>query len=498
MGALIWHVCAIAALTLSLSNAAPVSDSFVVSARSPVSVPLGHMTTLPCWLNPPQSAESLDVRWSRKNDFESPVLLYRAKQFEDASQDESYKGRVSFGLKDAASGGLKAGDVSLKLVNVTLRDAGDYLCHVSSEKHYDSASVSLIVTKIGSSPLLTAEWKEDNMVNVSCESQGWYPEPSLQWSDPKQALSAKNTKYSNDSSGLLSVRSWILVSSSLEVSCSISLSGGERKESRVRLGKPPEAGSGSSNAGWVLFGLLLTAAVVALGVFYYRKKGKRPTSGSDAVDGPESQRLLQKVTLPTDCYVNVSLDQVENPYLTTRGAMLRDSGKCGFQVQPHFTCHTAIKGMPGFSSGKHYWEVSLESAGVGTKRSWWVGVTSVTEISYDVSPTPSNGFWFLSSSPATAGSFQFNSQPHVLLPFQTLPRTVGVYLNYDDKELSFYDVENETLMGTLKGDFTGEVFPLFNPGLGDKATMKIIQREEDGEKSGIENSSPLPNDTSQQ
>lgn len=504
MGALIWHVCAIAALSSSLGNAAPVSDSFVVSARSPVSVPLGHITTLPCWLNPPQSAESLEVRWSRKDSFESPVLLYRAKNFEDASQDESYKGRVSFGFKDSASGGLKTGDVSLKLVNVTLGDAGDYLCHVSSEKHYDSAGVSLVVTKIGSSPLLTAVWKDDNMVNVSCESKGWYPEPSLRWSDPKQALSTKNTKYSNDSSGLLSVHSWILVSSSLEVSCSISLSGAETKESRVRLGKPPEAGSGSSNAGWVLFGLLLTAAVVALGVFYYRKKGKRPSSGGDAVDSAESQRLLQEVIQPTDYstaskhYVNVTLEKVENPYLTTKDAiMLRDSTKTDFPHEAHFTCHTAIKGTPGFSSGKHYWEVSMENSGVDAKKSWWVGVTSVTKISMTDSPTPSNGFWFLSSSPVTLGSFLFNSQPNVLLPLQTQPLTVGVYLNYDGGELSFYDVENKTLIGTLRANFRGEVFPLFNPGKGDQATMKILQREKDGEESGTENS-VLPNDIIQQ
>lgn len=123
---------------------ASVSDSFVVSTRSPVSVPLGHTTTLPCWLNPPQNAESLEIRWSRKDSFETPFL---AKNFESASQDASYKGRVSFGLKDAVSSGLKTGDVSLKLVNVTLEDAGDYLCFVSSEKDYNSASISLTVTR---------------------------------------------------------------------------------------------------------------------------------------------------------------------------------------------------------------------------------------------------------------------------------------------------------------------------------------------------------------
>lgn len=245
-----------------------VSDSLEVLS-TPVSVHLTHTTTLPCWLNPPQSAEGLEVRWYRSNRFDSPILLYQERKFEDASQKASYAGRVSFGLKDAASGGLTAGDVSLKLENATIEDAGDYTCYISSDQGYDSASVSLIVTgesresgenthkktvilplhqmffillllEMGTPPLLSAVWTEDNMVNMSCESAGWYPEPSLRWSDHKQVLTPKGLKHSKDSSGLLSVHSWLLVSSSTEVSCSVGVSAEETKEARVRLENPPK------------------------------------------------------------------------------------------------------------------------------------------------------------------------------------------------------------------------------------------------------------------
>lgn len=103
----------------------------------------GHTATLPCWLNPPQNAEGLEVHWYRGGD--SLILFYRGKKFEDTSQEASYVGRVSFGLKDAASGGLATGDVSLKLKNVTIEDAGEYTCYVSSDQSYDRATVSLQV-----------------------------------------------------------------------------------------------------------------------------------------------------------------------------------------------------------------------------------------------------------------------------------------------------------------------------------------------------------------
>lgn len=150
------------------------------------------------------------------------------------------------------------------------------------------------------------------------------------------------------------------------------------------------------------------------------------------------------------------------------------------------TCLTAITGTPGFSSGQHYWEVSMRNNNVDLKTSWWVGVTRETIIPQgeDFSPTASNGFWFLSSSRDRPGSCQFNTEPNVLLPVQSRPQTVGVYLNYDSGELSFYNVENENLIGSFTAAFKGEVFPFFNPGIGDKATMQILQ----GQSSDMGNS----------
>ncbi|KAL7375162.1 hypothetical protein ABVT39_012943 [Epinephelus coioides] len=483
MGAVMMHVYLVAA-SLCVCGAAPISDSLEV-LRTPVSVYRGYTATLPCWLNPPQNAEGLEVHWYRGGD--SLILFYRGKKFEDTSQEASYVGRVSFGLKDAASGGLATGDVSLKLKNVTIEDAGEYTCYVSSDQSYDRATVSLQVIAMGAPPLLSAVWKEDNMLNMSCESQGWYPQPSLRWSDQKQDLPPKSLKYSKDSSGLLSVQSWVLVSSSTEVSCSVGVTDKEAKEARVHLGSPPQPESGSSVGGWVAFALLLMAVLALLGVLYFRRRGKKAKSGSDHAE--ENTKLLSEedILKASKHYVNVTLDKAGNNNLRIKdGHMLRDAGGTFSQV----TCLTAIKGTPGFSSGEHYWEVSLWKANVGVKQSWWVGVTSEAVIPQepDFTPTTSNGFWFLSSSPGEANTLQFSTQPQVVLPIYSRPQTVGVYLNYGKGELSFYNVEDKSLIGSLKATFTNEVFPVFNPGTGDMAPMEILQKTEQGQSSDKGNS----------
>ena len=117
------------------------------------------------------------------------------------------------------------------------------------------------------------------------------------------------------------------------------------------------------------------------------------------------------------------------------------------------------------------------------KQSWWVGVTKATDfpLQGDALSNPSNGFWFLSSSPERADSFQLNTEPKVLLPVRSRPRTVGVYLNYDSGELSFYNVEDESVIGSVTATFQGEVFPFFNPGKDDQVPMEILKRTEQGQ-----------------
>uniref|UniRef100_A0A3B3WZQ2 Ig-like domain-containing protein n=1 Tax=Poecilia mexicana TaxID=48701 RepID=A0A3B3WZQ2_9TELE len=218
---------------LDLSRSLSISETFTVSVKSPVSVQRGHTAILPCWLTSSQNAEDMEVRWYQGSDeYDTPALLYKEKAFDYSSQKASFAGRVSFGLKEETSGGLQAGDVSLKLEKATIEDIGTYTCYVSSSVAYSSASVSLTVTgenhenrtrtkpnrmmstsndhlllipETGRSPLLSAVMKDDNKVNLSCQSDGWYPKPELSWSDNKTALTPANVMFSRISAGFYSV-----------------------------------------------------------------------------------------------------------------------------------------------------------------------------------------------------------------------------------------------------------------------------------------------------
>uniref|UniRef100_A0A3Q1J922 Ig-like domain-containing protein n=1 Tax=Anabas testudineus TaxID=64144 RepID=A0A3Q1J922_ANATE len=371
--------------------------------KSSVSVQHGHTTTLPCWLNPSQNAEGMEVRWYYDDRFNIPIILYQAQMLYP-SQDTLYKGRVSFGLKD----GLKTGDVSLKLVNAMIGDAGDYTCYINNNQSYDKGTITLSV--IGECP----ENGKDDFKNKICESVGWYPQPHLRWADKTQNLKPKNLLYSKISSGLMSVHSWVQVPSTSDVSCTVGLPDGEEKVARVQLGDPPQHATQETNLLSFLMGQML----------------------------PVSQ---------------LSKDH--------RASLLENT------------------------TGRFPWA----RENVGFKRSWWVGVTTATAfpLQSDVPPTTSNGFWFLSSSPDRADSLQFNTQPNVLLPVRSMPQRVGVYLNYDSGELSFYNVEDRSVIGSLTANFTGEVFPLFNPGKHDKVPMEIIQKpmeDESNKSNDIENS----------
>ncbi|KAM9359623.1 E3 ubiquitin-protein ligase TRIM21-like [Symphorus nematophorus] len=115
-----------------------------------------------------------------------------------------------------------------------------------------------------------------------------------------------------------------------------------------------------------------------------------------------------------------------------------------------------VLGNEGFSSGKFYYEVSLQGL-----TGWELGVAkeSVSRKGVDLSLSPENGCWTLG---LYWGTYQANTNPPVILPLSKKPQKIGVFVDYEGRLVSFYDVDTRTLIYSFKGcAFTPDV-PLFS------------------------------------
>uniref|UniRef100_A0A8C2CHP8 Ig-like domain-containing protein n=1 Tax=Cyprinus carpio TaxID=7962 RepID=A0A8C2CHP8_CYPCA len=187
--------------SLSLSQCGHSAPSRADSALSltvkvppdPVVAHVGSTVILPCWISPPENAEALEIRWYRHDQFSNPVLLYNHGKIQDI-QEKQYRNRSSFTPRSDQSGGLKDGDLSLRLEKLRVQDDGSFHCYVSGENSY--SNLSLLSSALGSAPVLFPKPLDDGRVNISCGSSGWYPKPNITWtSDEGRALHPRGTSH---------------------------------------------------------------------------------------------------------------------------------------------------------------------------------------------------------------------------------------------------------------------------------------------------------------
>ncbi|EGV97185.1 Tripartite motif-containing protein 69 [Cricetulus griseus] len=139
------------------------------------------------------------------------------------------------------------------------------------------------------------------------------------------------------------------------------------------------------------------------------------------------------------------------------------------QVMPddpeRFDSSVAVLGSKGFTSGKWYWEVE-----VAKKTKWTVGVVRESIIRKGSCPlTPEQGFWLLRLRNQT--DLKALDLPSCSLKLDDLNR-VGIYLDYEGGQLSFYNASTMTHLYTFGSHFTEKLFPYFCPCLNDGGENK--------------------------
>ncbi|KAM6907384.1 E3 ubiquitin-protein ligase TRIM47 [Xenentodon cancila] len=132
-----------------------------------------------------------------------------------------------------------------------------------------------------------------------------------------------------------------------------------------------------------------------------------------------------------------------------------------------FTRFCGVLATAQYASGQHYWEVDVKDKGV-----WYLGVT--TEYSNRkgfVSLTPSAGYWSL----CLQDRLYANGEDGRILvaDYWNSPR-VGVYLDYDNGRLSFYDAVTMKRLYLFDTCFEEPVCPFFSPGKNDPGSRLQI------------------------
>nr|XP_015201737.1 PREDICTED: E3 ubiquitin-protein ligase TRIM39-like [Lepisosteus oculatus] len=115
-----------------------------------------------------------------------------------------------------------------------------------------------------------------------------------------------------------------------------------------------------------------------------------------------------------------------------------------------------VLGKEGFTSGRHYWEVE-----VGEKGECFLGVArqSVNRKNFMKELTPKDGFWTV--SPRHGKKLIACAAPPVILTLNLQPRKVGVYVDYEGGQVSFYNVEARSHIYTFTDTFTEKLYPYF-------------------------------------
>nr|XP_014348874.1 PREDICTED: erythroid membrane-associated protein-like [Latimeria chalumnae] len=160
-------------------------------------------------------------------------------------------------------------------------------------------------------------------------------------------------------------------------------------------------------------------------------------------------------------FVNITLDrQTAHPSLSVskdlKSVQDRDNQQPLLDRPESFDTCACILGTEGFTSGKHFWQVE-----VGARTKWKVGVAKESaNRKGGVTVSTDHGYWALCLRNGT--DYRALTSPSTKLTLCVKPSKIGVYLDYEGGRVSFYNVDNKSLIYTFNDKFTEKMFPFFS------------------------------------
>ncbi|XP_040904615.1 tripartite motif containing 105 [Toxotes jaculatrix] len=116
-----------------------------------------------------------------------------------------------------------------------------------------------------------------------------------------------------------------------------------------------------------------------------------------------------------------------------------------------------ILAAQGFQSGRHYWEIE-----VGSKPKWDLGVALETVNRHSrIKLSPESGYWTLRLR--NGNEYSAGTQPWTRLQLGSSPQRLGVFLDCEERRVSFYNADDMSLLYSFTNGPRGKVFPFFSP-----------------------------------
>uniref|UniRef100_A0A8B9TP24 Tripartite motif-containing protein 39 n=1 Tax=Anas platyrhynchos TaxID=8839 RepID=A0A8B9TP24_ANAPL len=121
-----------------------------------------------------------------------------------------------------------------------------------------------------------------------------------------------------------------------------------------------------------------------------------------------------------------------------------------FDNTRRFNSAPVVLGVQFFFSGRHYWEVH-----VGDKPEWGLGLCKeAASRKGNILFSPNNGYWVLRLQ--NGGNYEALTCPVSHLTLSIRPRCIGIFLDYEAGEISFYNVTDRSHLYTFTDKFSGK------------------------------------------
>ncbi|XP_074485987.1 E3 ubiquitin-protein ligase TRIM39-like [Sebastes fasciatus] len=182
----------------------------------------------------------------------------------------------------------------------------------------------------------------------------------------------------------------------------------------------------------------------------------------------EMKKLLEAELKRIQQYaVDVTLDpDTAHPHLilSDDGKQVNDSDvRKNLPDNPErFSNCVSVLGKQSFSSGSFYFEVQVKG-----KTKWSLGVARESiNRKGDLTLSPEDGNWTICLR--NGNEYGALADLDVSLSLKSRPQKLGVFVDYEEGLVSFYDVDAAALIYSFTGcSFTEKLLPYFSPGLND-------------------------------